>query len=177
MSGYATVPLYPANALVLATHCTLLPSLPRSRPSNKTAVVTLPIVPLAVPSVETYQFLHEYLHTKRPDVLLRNLLQPLASLIPTADAPSTSSTKAVYMSQFSNKHLYSLAQQLASLAYSRGGSQGAATPLMALARVVNGLWRNTCALGIFDPELWAVMDLAWEVILAALTHVAERDRV
>ena len=45
--------------------------------------------------------------------------------------------------------------------------------LMSHIKVVNGLWQNVCALGVFDAELWGVMDLAWEVVLAAMTKVME----
>jgi hypothetical protein len=37
---------------------------------------------------------------------------------------------------------------------------------------VTALWRNTVALGLFDPELWDAMDLAWEVVLGALNLAA-----
>lgn len=80
------------------------------------------------------------------------------------------------MSQFSSDKLLRLAQALASAAYTQAGPQGALQGLMAHAKVVNNLWKNTCALGIFDTELWGVMDLAWEIILAALTRVVEAQR-
>ena len=171
-----TVPLFPTHALVLAAHCTLLPPLPRSRPSNKTATVNLPIVPLSVPSAETFPLLHAYLHTKRPDTLLGSLLPSLASSFPAASSASSSSSRAIYVSQFTSEHLHRLAQALASMAYSQAGPHGALPGLMAHAKVINGLWRNVCALGVFDAELWGVLDLAWEIILAALTRVAERER-
>jgi hypothetical protein len=34
--------------------------------------------------------------------------------------------------------------------------------------IVNGLWRNVSTLGIFDDQLWDVMDMAWELLLGAL---------
>jgi len=34
---------------------------------------------------------------------------------------------------------------------------------------VHGLWRNTCALGISDIGLQSFFDLAWEVLMQALT--------
>lgn len=48
--------------------------------------------------------------------------------------------------------------------------------LMAHAKIINGVWRNACALGVFDAELWSVMDLAWEVVLVALNKAADRER-
>ncbi|KAI0080378.1 hypothetical protein K474DRAFT_1682578 [Panus rudis PR-1116 ss-1] len=163
----ATVPLYPAHALVLATHCTLLPPLPRSRPSNRAATLTLPVVPLTVPSAETFPVLHQYLHTKRPDTLLVSLLPALSRSVPSASHGSS------YVSQFTSERIGRLAHVLASAAHSQAGPQGSLSALMAYAKIVNALWRNVCALGIFDAELWGIMDLAWEVILMALTQAAQ----
>jgi hypothetical protein len=46
--------------------------------------------------------------------------------------------------------------------------------LMALTRTVSAIWRNACALGVFDRELWAALDFSWEVILGAMNMVATR---
>lgn len=176
-SSTLTVPLFPSHAVVLAAYCTLLPALPRSRPSNRTATMSLPVVPLTVPSAETFQMLHAYLHTKRPDTLLAALLPSLAASLPQAPSGGTSSSagRSVYVSQFTSESLSRLAHALASAA-AQIGPQGALSSLMAHAKVINGLWRNVCALGVFDAELWGVMDLAWEVVLIALTRIAERER-
>jgi len=40
--------------------------------------------------------------------------------------------------------------------------------LLAHAMTINGIWRNVCALGVFDDQLWEVLDLAWEAIIGAL---------
>ena len=175
-SASVTVPLYPAHALVLAAHCTLLPPLPRSRPSNRAASLTLPVVPLTVPSAETFPLMHAYLHTKRPDTLLAALLPVLASSFPSASpSRSSSSSGSVYVSQFTSEQFSRLANGLAGHAYQTAGAQGAPAALMNYAKVVNALWRNVCALGVFDPELWGVMDLAWEIILTAMTFAAQRN--
>lgn len=176
MSASTTVPLYPVSALVLAVHCTLLPSLPRGHPqSNKRAAVSLPIVPLTVPSPDTFSLLHAYLHTMRPDTLLASLVPALASSLPQLSTSSGSGApgKLAYVSQFSQERLLRLAHALAGAAFSRGGPQGAMAGLMAHVKLVNGLWQNVCALGVFEPELWGVMDLAWEILLTAMTKVAE----
>ncbi|KAI9056480.1 hypothetical protein FKP32DRAFT_1468529 [Trametes sanguinea] len=152
-----TVPLYPASALVLAA-------------------LTLPIVPLTIPNPEAFPLLHAYLHTMRPDTLLASLLPALASSLPQMSGASSSagSNKVVYVAQFSADRLTRLAHGLAGAALQRSGSQsGAMGVLMAHVKVVNGLWQDVCALGVFDAELWGVMDLAWEVVLAAMTKVSE----
>lgn len=174
-----TVPLFPASALVMAAHCSLLPPLPHGSRHSATrrAAVTLPIVPLTVPSPETYTLLHAYLHTMRPDTLLASLLPSLASSLPQMSAASASagSNQLVYVAQFSSHQLGRLAHALAGAAFQRGGTQGAMSGLMGHIKVINGLWQNVCALGVFDAELWGVMDVAWEVVLAAMTRVAENQ--
>ncbi|KAI0767370.1 hypothetical protein C8Q74DRAFT_1457858 [Fomes fomentarius] len=161
-------------------------SLPPPRPSRSSppphsaarrAAVTLPIVPLTVPSPETYTLLHAYLHTMRPDTLLASLLPSLASSLPQMSAASASagSNQLVYVAQFSSNQLGRLAHALAGAAFQRGGTQGAMSGLMGHIKVINGLWQNVCALGVFDAELWGVMDVAWEVVLAAMTRVAENQ--
>lgn len=174
----ATIPLYPASAIVLSAHCSLLPPLPQGLPaSGRRAALTLPVIPLTIPSPETFALLHAYLHTMRPDTLLAALLPSLASALPPMSAASSSTApagKLVYVSQFSSDRLLRLAHALAGAAFQRGGPQGAMGALMAHVKLVNGLWQNVCALGVFDAELWGVMDLAWEVVLAAMTQVNEK---
>ena len=40
--------------------------------------------------------------------------------------------------------------------------------LLTHAMGINGLWRNTVALGICDDQLWDILDLSWEVVIGAL---------
>src|ERR1700722_12384461 len=73
------VTLYPAHQLVLATHCSNFPILSTS-PSpppldDSKLTVTLPVVPLCIPSADTFPILHSYLVTKRID-LLRDAMVP-----------------------------------------------------------------------------------------------------
>ncbi|KAH7909180.1 hypothetical protein BJ138DRAFT_1011360 [Hygrophoropsis aurantiaca] len=153
------VTLFPTHNVILAANCANLPSLPpsipTSIPSNQTAAATInvPIVPLCVPSPETFPYLSTFLYTKRADHLLASLLPStsnlfLSSLISSPlSLPTTASVQA-YASKLAAAH----------------------TPqtLLAHAMAVNGLWRNACALGIFDERLWDTMDIAWEVLLGAL---------
>ena len=91
-----------------------------------------------------------------------------------AASSSAGSDKLHYVAQFSSEHLMRLAHALAGAAFQRGGAQNAMAGLMAHVKIINGLWQNVCALGVFDAELWGVMDLAWEVVLAAMTKVVEK---
>jgi len=176
----ATVPLYPTNALVLAAHCTALPPLPIHRSDDETAAsVRLPLVPLTVPNGETFPPLHVFLHDKRADRLLAFLLPSLAARFPKPPASSSSRDSRetpLYVSGFSSEHVHRFAQELISAAYTAAGPQGAASGIMSHTRVINGLWANTCSLGIHDTELWSVLDFAYEIVLTALTTLATRDR-
>jgi hypothetical protein len=44
--------------------------------------------------------------------------------------------------------------------------------LVAHSRTVNGLRLNACALGVFHEGLWAVIDLAWSILVDALEIAA-----
>ena len=167
--------LYPTHSLVLAAYCVKLPSLPASRPPARAgSMFSLPVVPLTVPDPMTFAHLHTFLHTKRADMLLVALLPALQSSLPRATAASGSTPRS-YTSQFTQEKVLRLAQALASLAYSQsGGAQGGVQTLFAYAKTVTNLWKNTCALGVFDTELWAVIDRAYEVVLTALNYMARQ---
>lgn len=75
LSPRRKVTLYPVHQLVLVTNCANLPTLPHS--SNFVAgssTAALPVVPLCLPSPETYPLLQSYLYTKQPELLLSVLL-------------------------------------------------------------------------------------------------------
>ena len=63
-------------------------------------------------------------------------------------------------------------------AYARAiGTKYAPSALIAHVGRVHGLWQNVCALGVSDDALWATMQLAWQVLLAAIavaTRAPER---
>ena len=80
------------------------------------------------------------------------------------------------MSAFSSEHVHRFAQELISAAFAAAGPQGAANGIMGHTKVINGLWANTCSLGIHDAELWSIIDFAWEIVISALTGLATRDR-
>ncbi|KAJ7026537.1 hypothetical protein C8F04DRAFT_1238546 [Mycena alexandri] len=49
---------------------------PASRPSSSSSYTTVPVVPLPLPSPETFSLLHAYLYTQQPAVLLASLARP-----------------------------------------------------------------------------------------------------
>jgi len=136
------VTLFPAHALILATNCANLPDLPESRPSPPAeagGTVTLPIVPLRIPSTATFSTLLSYLYTKRSDHLLEELL-PLGE------------DEAMSFDQLSRKH----------------AAACTAKTLSEHMRKVHSLWSNAAVLGIFDDKLFRTLEIAWEVLLGAL---------
>ncbi|KAJ8463755.1 hypothetical protein ONZ45_g17474 [Pleurotus djamor] len=40
--------------------------------------------------------------------------------------------------------------------------------LQSIAKT-HGMWRNVCALGIFDPAVWHTLDIVWGILLTALS--------
>ncbi|KAJ7248133.1 hypothetical protein B0H12DRAFT_1235051 [Mycena haematopus] len=67
------VSLFPIHDLVLRVHCTNLPALPQSQPSTSFSHATIPVVPVRLPSPETFPLLHAYLYTRQPATLLASL--------------------------------------------------------------------------------------------------------
>ena len=148
--GARKVTLFPAHSLVLAAHCANLPPLPASVASTSAPVtsddsedvhVTLPILPLSIPSPETFATLSSYLYTRRADALLRALLPSFPSSTPV---PTT---------------MVALTQTL---------ERAPSSTLLAHALKVHGVWRNACALGVHDERLWGVLDLAWKACVGGL---------
>ena len=146
--GARKVTLFPAHSLVLAAHCANLPPLPAlvaSTPvtsdDSEDVHVTLPILPLSIPSPETFATLSSYLYTQRPDALLRSLLPSFPTTTPV---PATTAA---------------LTQTL---------ERAPSSILLAHALKVHGVWRNACALGVHDERLWGVLDLAWKACVGGL---------
>ncbi|KAJ7793459.1 hypothetical protein B0H14DRAFT_3889299 [Mycena olivaceomarginata] len=73
------VSLFPMHNLVLRTHCARLPTLPLSQPSTSSPSATIPVVPSALPSPETFPLLHAYLYTQQPATLRASLTYPCES--------------------------------------------------------------------------------------------------
>lgn len=136
------VTLFPAHHLIFATHCTNLPAFPASHPDATALTVQLPVVNLGLPSPETFPTLQSYLYHKRLDVLF-------SALIPSLPSPSSLPD----MAQRLPKHL-AATSDVASLEYR--------------AMLINGVWRNACALGISDDKLWDAIIFSWEAVVAGL---------
>lgn len=122
----------------------------------------MPVIPLTVPAAEAFAPLHAFLISHRLDRFVGALLPVPASMLSSARASGSSS---------SNPLAHVSAPQLATyLAATAAGDKMSA--LMGLTRSVSAVWRNACALGIYDRDMWAGLDFAWEVILGAMNMVA-----
>ncbi|KAH9060285.1 hypothetical protein EDB87DRAFT_1562111 [Lactarius vividus] len=153
--------LVPTHHIVLAAHCAHIPRLPVSRPQTRSSgAFAVPVMPLVVPHAEAFAPLHAFLVAHRLDRLMANLLPVPPAMLAGTRAGSASGPFA---------HV-SAPQVATYLAASAAGDKMSA--LMALTRTVSAIWRNACALGIFDRDLWAALDFSWEVILGAMNMVA-----
>ncbi|KAA1474632.1 hypothetical protein DENSPDRAFT_841252 [Dentipellis sp. KUC8613] len=158
-----TALLLPTHHIVLAANCSLLPRLPISRPQARAnGTAALPVIPLTVPTAEAFAPLHAFLVSHRLDRFVCALL-PVPPAMLSSARPGGSSP-ANPLSHVSKPQL---ATYLATA--SKGDRMSA---LMGLTRTVSAVWRNACALGVFDRDMWAALDLAWEVILGAMNMVA-----
>ncbi|KAF9238976.1 hypothetical protein BU15DRAFT_88193 [Melanogaster broomeanus] len=152
--------LVATHAVVLASHCSSLPRLPPSAASghpSATVSVTLPVLPLTVPSPAAFAPLHAFLYTHSVPQLLSTLLPAVpASFLSTLTSP-----QALRGTLASGPALHKLSAHLLSSAPGMGALTGVAQNIAAV-------WRNAVALGVHDPELWDCLDLAWEIVLGAM---------
>jgi len=153
------IPIFPVHAIVIATHCVNFPPIPPIPPSNSSSL-TLPVLPLSIPSPAAFPILHTYLYTHSLYSLLSSLLplpHPFTQSLSTPHAHST-----VKETLASGPKLHQLSTYLCTHAI------GNLQTLTSHASHVTAFWRNCVALGVYVPELWDAMDLAWEVVLGAL---------
>lgn len=147
--------LYPCHHLLFASQCANLPRMRQSSPASDSddeerdsSRITLPIVPIYLPSPETFPIVREFLYTRAFDRLLSTLLP-----LPSSDLPPVPTTPNVSV-------LPALSTALANTFAPAG--------LLERARTIHGVWSNACTLGIADESLWKCLDTAWSVIIDAL---------
>ncbi|KAF8644947.1 hypothetical protein AX16_008170 [Volvariella volvacea WC 439] len=156
-SDQATI--FPVHALVLASHCSSLPPL-RPAAQASSSALTLPVLPLAVPSAAAFAVLHSYMYNHRLDLVLK-------ALFPVPSGFLTSLTHANVRATLSSQQAI---HQLAG--YLCQNSSSNLQKLSAHAAHVKDVWQDMVSLGLFDHALWDTIDLAWEVVLAALNLAA-----
>ncbi|KAE9398159.1 hypothetical protein BT96DRAFT_43331 [Gymnopus androsaceus JB14] len=146
--------LYPVHVLFMVSHCARLGPFPPSpitdevsTPVSTPSTITLPVRPMCLPSPKTFPLLLHYLYLRRQEVLFD-------AFLPTEPSPE------FVEDCNSDEHVISLAKDL--------GTKINASTLLKHAKVIQGLWSNACALGMFDEGLWAVIDSCYEALLNAL---------
>ncbi|RXW20242.1 hypothetical protein EST38_g5617 [Candolleomyces aberdarensis] len=132
--------------------------LPASSPGGST--ITLPVLPLTLPSPAAFSILHQFMYHHRLDSVLQALFPLPSAFLHNLSHQTVQSTLA------SGTMLHQLSTYVCSSA-----SSNLAT-LTTHAAHVKELWQDMVALGLHDPELWDTVDLAWEIVLGALNLAA-----
>ncbi|KIL66105.1 hypothetical protein M378DRAFT_51503, partial [Amanita muscaria Koide BX008] len=154
------VRLFPVHSLVLASQCARLPRLPPSQANASSSQVTLPVLPMSVPSPAAFAILHQFMYHHRLDSVLKALFPLPANFLQSLSHQTIQATLS------SETTLRQLSNYLCSSASSN------LQTLTAHAAHVKELWQDMAALGLYDPELWDTIDLAWEIVLGALNLAA-----
>lgn len=157
--------LFPVHALTLAANCARLPVLPPSNPiPSPNGNLTLPVLPLSLPSPAAFAVIHSYLYTHRLDAVMSALGFPSSAFMQNL------THQAVLATLQSPDTLHQLS---ALLCQHTGGNLGKLTGLTVR---VKDLWQDIVSLGIHELELWDTLDLAWEILLGALNLAATNQQ-
>jgi len=148
--------LIPVHAVTLAAHCAKLPALPPSNARVSGNNMQLPVLPLSLPSPAAFSILHTFMYTHRLDGVLKALLP-----LPTQFLEGLSH-HGVRQALASSTTLHQLSSFVCA------SSNGNLQTITGHAAHVKEIWQDMVSLGLYDPELWDAIDLAWEIILGAL---------
>ncbi|OCH86694.1 hypothetical protein OBBRIDRAFT_837980 [Obba rivulosa] len=152
-----TVHLFPVRPLMWLANCSKLPAIPPKRdPQYKlippehprmppACLLSLPAIPLRIPSTETFEPLQQYLHTQDFVALIRELLP----IMPPD--PELKTIEEVWP-RFTD--------DLATCCNRR--------ELAAFARRVLGLYKNMVALRICDKAFWRDVLKLWDCLVEAV---------
>lgn len=154
------VTIYPTHNIVMASYCANLPMLPKQQDHqgklDENGRMKVPVQPLCIPSPETFSQLSAYLYTKNAHLLISTLLPTgITTPISLLEHECLQSELDIFCSRLRATY----------------------TPYVLInhGMIINGLWRNVVALGIFDDQLWDILDLAWAAIIGALEEKSVSD--
>lgn len=147
--------MIPIHSLVLASQCARLPEL-RTPNIPVSHTLTLPVIPMAVPSPAAFTVLRSFMYDHRLDNVLKALF-PLPAEFLTNLSHST-----VRAAMTSGQALHQLSLYLCD-----NSGHNLQTLTMHTSHVKD-LWQDMVALGLFDVELWDTLDLAWEIVIGAM---------
>ncbi|PFH50870.1 hypothetical protein AMATHDRAFT_60364 [Amanita thiersii Skay4041] len=153
--------LFPVHSLVLASHCARLPRIPPSTVTGPSSTqLTLPILPMSLPSPAAFTILHQFMYYHRLDSVLKALFPLPQNFLHSL---SHHTVQATLRSEGTLRQLSS---------YLCASASSNLQTLTSHAAHVKELWQDMAALGLYDPELWDTIDLAWEIVLGALNLAA-----
>ncbi|KAK7442023.1 hypothetical protein VKT23_016300 [Stygiomarasmius scandens] len=155
--------IIPVHSLVLAAHCARLPILPKSSPYESSSRVQIPVIPVSLPSPHAFPIIRKFLYT-------HSLESVLKSLIPVPSNLQSLSRETVRATMASHSTLHQLAKYLCEASHYNMQT------LTTHAAHVKDFWQDIVSLGIHDMALWDTLDLAWEIVLAALNICATRGQ-
>ncbi|KAJ7722788.1 hypothetical protein B0H16DRAFT_1431218 [Mycena metata] len=148
----APLSLVAVHGVAFAANCTTAALRPVEYDANTRGTLTLPLYRVALPSVQALLILRGYMYTHRIDMLLSAIF-PLPAPLTYVEVKSALVSSATKLR---------LAMHLVS------AHQGPAH-ILGYARRVQDIWRTVCCLGMYHVELWDALDLAWELVIVALT--------
>ncbi|KAI0827281.1 hypothetical protein BC628DRAFT_1418415 [Trametes gibbosa] len=164
-TGRRKVRLVAVHNLVLAAYCANwfpMPSKPDA-PRKRVVVnsggamgtqLTLPVIPLPVPHVDSFHQLLACLYTHKVSRLLDELVpvQKPNFIVPSRENPCPQ-----------NPHyIVDTGRRL--------GANYMPWAIVRMIRHVVGLWQNACHLGINDKRMWLGIDWSWDMLLTGLAH-------
>ncbi|KAI0672211.1 hypothetical protein C8Q78DRAFT_734615 [Trametes maxima] len=168
-TGRRKIRLVPVHNIVLAAHCAKWFPMPANPNTERKRVrvnaggamgteLTLPVVPLPVPHIESFRQLLNCLYTHKVSQLLDELVpvQKPDYVFPTPENPNPQ-----------NPHyIVETGRRL--------GTRFQPWAIVGMLRHVVGLWQNACSLGVSDKRLWIAIDWAWDMLLTGLAFATGR---
>lgn len=142
----------PCHGIVYAANCANFPPLPPSSPvpsittTTNESTIDLPVVKFQVPSCRTYMLLHEYLHTKRGERLVFQLL----------DLPPTPPSQRLDVNI--------LVERMTKTSVGPARLEG----LVERTGILQDVANNAYALGITDHDFWKNLNFAHSVVVQAI---------
>ncbi|KAJ7030646.1 hypothetical protein C8F04DRAFT_1113128 [Mycena alexandri] len=152
----APLSLVAVHGIAFAVNCSTPALRPVEHNPNTRGTLTLPLCPVALPSVQALLILRAYMYNHRIDMLLSALF-PLPAPLTYAEVKSA---------------LVSSATKLRLATHLISAHPGAAH-ILGYARRVQEVWKTVCCLGMYHIELWDALDLAWELLIVALNLAVE----
>jgi hypothetical protein len=161
-----------------------------------TSRLTVPIVPMCVPSPETAGLLTAFLYTRDERQLVRALVGMEVAAPPAYDPeakvdydvnydteeddsdetdPTTLPTRTLPDAILHTSLLLS-SPSASSTQASQADAAQTMSHLTHRAHTIASLWRNACAMGVCDTRFWKAGEVSWAVVVGAASVVGGRVR-